>query len=105
MLFTFQNRISNENISVLGCGWLGFPLAEALLCKWYDDLANKISKLEKAGIIPLISIETDGISGDEDFLKDSSILIIDIPPKLRGTNKENFVSKIEALIPLSKIDN
>jgi hypothetical protein len=35
----------------------------------------------------------------EDFLKDSSILIIDIPPKLRGTNKENFVSKIEALIP------
>jgi UDP-glucose 4-epimerase len=41
-------------------------------------------------------------------LKDSSILIIDIPPKLRGTNKENFVSKIEALIPFiekSTIEN
>jgi hypothetical protein len=35
------------------------------------------------------------------------ILIIDIPPKLRGTNKENF-GKIEALIPFiekSTIEN
>ncbi|SEA16394.1 Nucleoside-diphosphate-sugar epimerase [Flavobacterium gillisiae] len=104
-----------KNISVLGCGWLGFPLAEALLEKGFrvngtTTSTDKISKLEKAGIHPfLISIETDGITGAiEDFLKDSSILIIDIPPKLRGTNKENFVSKIEALIPFiekSTIEN
>jgi nucleoside-diphosphate-sugar epimerase len=104
-----------KKISVLGCGWLGFPLAKALLEKKFrvngsTTSADKISQLEKAGIHPfLISLETDGVSGAiTDFLKDSSILIIDIPPKLRGTNKENFVSKIEALIPFiekSTIEN
>lgn len=104
-----------KNISVLGCGWLGFPLAKAILEK--GGLVNgsttstdKVSKLEKAGINPfLIALETDGVIGEiQDFLKDSSTLIIDIPPKLRGTNKENFVGKIEALIPFvekSTIEN
>jgi hypothetical protein len=36
---------------LLGCGWLGFPLAEALLEKAFVNgtttSANKISKLEK----------------------------------------------------------
>ncbi|MEZ7499260.1 SDR family NAD(P)-dependent oxidoreductase [Flavobacterium sp. Arc3] len=104
-----------KKISVLGCGWLGFPLAKALLEKKFrvngsTTSADKISKLENVGIHPfLISLETDGVTGRiTDFLKDSSILIIDIPPKLRGTNKENFVSKIEALIPFiekSTIEN
>jgi len=95
-----------NNISILGCGWLGFPLAKALLEKGFyikgsTTSADKISKLEKAGINPfIIALETDAVHGAiENFLRDSSILIIDIPPKLRGTNKENFVSKIEALIP------
>jgi nucleoside-diphosphate-sugar epimerase len=42
------------------------------------------------------------------IFKGSTILIIDIPPKLRGINKENFVSKIEILIPFiekSTIEN
>jgi hypothetical protein len=45
------------------------------------------------------------ISGPiEDFLK-AAQFIIDIPPKLRGINKENFVSKIEILIPFIEIDH
>jgi nucleoside-diphosphate-sugar epimerase len=95
-----------KKISILGCGWLGFPLAKAVLAKGFSVNGSttseaKISKLETAGIHPfLIAIETEGVLGAiNDFLKDSSILIIDIPPKLRGANKENFVAKIEALIP------
>lgn len=95
-----------KNISILGCGWLGFPLAKALLEKEFQingstTSSDKISKLEKAGINPfIIALETVGVHGAiEYFLGDSSILIIDIPPKLKGVNKENFVSKIEALIP------
>lgn len=95
-----------NNISILGCGWLGFPLAKALLETGFElngstTSIDKVSKLEKAGINPfIIALETDAVHGPiENFLRDSSILIIDIPPKLRGTNKENFVSKIEALIP------
>ncbi|WP_198554696.1 SDR family NAD(P)-dependent oxidoreductase [Flavobacterium sp. ALD4] len=104
-----------KNISILGCGWLGLPLAKAVLAKGIrvngsTTSPDKISILEKVGIHPfLIALEADRISGPiEDFLKGSTILIIDIPPKLRGINKENFVSKIEILIPFiekSTIEN
>ena len=93
-------------ISILGCGWLGLPLAKALLGKgfWVNGSTtseDKLSILEKAGITPfLISLDSKSVSGAiEKFLMSSSTLIIDIPPKLRGTNKENFVEKIKVLIP------
>ncbi|HEY4629376.1 MAG TPA: SDR family oxidoreductase [Flavobacterium sp.] len=93
-------------ISILGCGWLGLPLAKALIKNGFSvngstTSAEKLSILEKAGISPfLISLDSKSISGAiEVFLQESSTLIIDIPPKLRGTNKENFVEKIKVLIP------
>ncbi|MDR6966838.1 nucleoside-diphosphate-sugar epimerase [Flavobacterium arsenatis] len=93
-------------ISILGCGWLGLPLAKALLnngssVKGSTTSAEKISVLQKVGISPfLISLKAEEIQGDAtEFLENSSVLIIDIPPKLRGLEKENFVSKIQNLIP------
>jgi nucleoside-diphosphate-sugar epimerase len=93
-------------ISILGCGWLGLPLAEAFIKKRFSvngstTSEEKLSILEKAGITPfLISLDSKSVSGAiEKFLMSSSTLIIDIPPKLRGTNKENFVEKIKVLIP------
>ena len=93
-------------ISILGCGWLGLPLAKALIKNGFSvngstTSAEKLSILEKAGISPfLISLDSKSVSGAiEVFLQESSTLIIDIPPKLRGTNKENFVEKIKVLIP------
>lgn len=91
-------------ISVLGCGWLGLPLAKLLVAEGFDVKGSttseeKISELSNFGIQPfLISISENGISGSiAEFLK-SEILIIDIPPKLRGPESENFVSKIKKLI-------
>jgi nucleoside-diphosphate-sugar epimerase len=102
-------------ISILGCGWLGLPLAKALIKKGFSvngstTSTEKLSILEKAGITPfLISLDSKSVSGAiESFLKESSTLIIDIPPKLRGTNKENFVEKIKILIPFiekSSVEN
>lgn len=93
-------------ISILGCGWLGLPLAKALIKKGFSvngstTTAEKLSILKDAGISPfLVSLDSKIVSGTIDtFLSESNILIIDIPPKLRGTNKENFVEKINVLIP------
>ncbi|WP_413999826.1 SDR family NAD(P)-dependent oxidoreductase [Flavobacterium sp. W1B] len=93
-------------ISILGCGWLGLPLAKSLLDKGFPVKGSttseeKIPKLEIIGIHPfLIALESESVSGKIDsFLNESKILIIDIPPKLRGNSKENFVGKIEILIP------
>jgi nucleoside-diphosphate-sugar epimerase len=93
-------------ISILGCGWLGLPLAKALLendfsVKGSTTSVEKLSVLENLGIQAyLIALSEDKATGNlADFLENSKILIIDVPPKLRGSEKENFVSKIQNVIP------
>lgn len=93
-------------ISILGCGWLGFPLAKALIGNGFSVKGSttsfeKIVAFENAGITPfLIEIGENDINGNADeFMKESSILIINIPPKLRGNSTENFVAKIKNTIP------
>lgn len=101
-------------ISILGCGWLGIPLAKALTANGFEingstTSIEKLDGLENIGIQPYrIILSEDAIQGDVSaFLKHSEILIIDIPPKLRGVAKENFVAKMEILVPFiekAKID-
>ncbi len=100
-------------ISILGCGWLGLPLAKALIEKGFSVKGSttsigKLSVLEKLGIQPfLIALSEDKTEGNLDiFLENSEILIIDIPPKLRGLGtdpstalRKTFVEKIKNLIP------
>lgn len=102
-----------KKISILGCGWLGLPLAKKLIEKGHlvngsTTSENKLSILENIGINPfLLALESESVSESiNDFLDNSEILIIDIPPKLRGSNadssdsyKKIFVEKIENLIP------
>ena len=95
-----------KQISILGCGWLGLPLAKSLLKKGFSvngstTTPEKISVLENNGIQAFqILLSEEKINGDiHSFLENSEILIIDIPPKLRGSYKENFVSKIQNLLP------
>ncbi|MFB3386319.1 SDR family NAD(P)-dependent oxidoreductase [Flavobacterium sp. LAR06] len=105
-----------KKISILGCGWLGLPLAKKLIEK--GNLVNgsttsehKLSILKDNGINPFLVIlsgveeklESESISkGINDFLAESEILIIDIPPKLRAntdSSRHVFVEKIENVIP------
>ncbi len=95
-----------KQISILGCGWLGFPLAQSFIKKGFAVKGSttsvaKISILKKAGISPFqITLFEDKIEGDvAGFLENSKILIIDIPPKLRGNATENFIAKIQLVIP------
>lgn len=93
-------------ISILGCGWLGLPLAKALLEKGFlingsTTSEEKILILKNKGINPfLIRLESQNVVGEmAHFLDGSTTLIIDIPPKLRGDSKEDFIGKIQNLIP------
>lgn len=100
----------NKKISILGCGWLGLPLAKSLLSKGYKvkgstTSESKLEILENAGVLPFqIQLEENQIIGTiEDFLKETDVLVIDIPPGLRretsASNEMTFVSKIKTLIP------
>lgn len=99
-----------EKISILGCGWLGLPLAKSLLLKEYEvkgstTSESKLDVLNNAGILPFqIQLESHQIIGTiEDFLKETDVLIIDIPPGLRSEISSSlemtFVNKIRTLIP------
>jgi nucleoside-diphosphate-sugar epimerase len=106
-----------KQISILGCGWLGLPLAKSLIEKGFSvkgstTTLEKMSVLENARIIPfLVSLSAVEVcdetkSSIEQFLNHSEILIINIPPKLRGNSKDTstalsmtFVAKIQNLIP------
>ena len=92
------------NISVLGCGWLGLPLAKKLLAEGHSVKGSttnrdKMAALTAEGIIPYrIQIFEEGVQGDlTSFLSDAEILIIDIPPGTRKDPEENFVGKIGRL--------
>jgi nucleoside-diphosphate-sugar epimerase len=100
-------------ISILGCGWLGLPLAKALILNGFSVKGSttseaKLSGLAALGIDPfLVALDSKRITGAiEDFLNGSETLIIDIPPQLRGKNSDSsiveekvFVEKIKTLIP------
>ena len=99
-----------KQISILGCGWLGLPLAKSLIENGFSingstTSVEKIAVLENAGIHPfLVSLSAVEVLEEtkisiENFLGNSDVLIIDIPPKLRGDSSENFVAKIQNIIP------
>lgn len=94
----------SKRLGVIGCGWLGFPLAISLINEGYEIHGSttseaKLSLLKKEGILPfLISLHEDSIEGNiADFLKSVEFLVINIPPKLKGNNKESYIKKVELL--------
>lgn len=94
-----------SKISILGCGWLGLPLAKSLSAKNHElktstTSPEKIEMLEDLKLHPYLITISDRIEGAiSSFLHDAEILIVDIPPKLRNGKNENFIAKIKNLIP------
>ncbi|RZJ68464.1 MAG: SDR family NAD(P)-dependent oxidoreductase [Flavobacterium sp.] len=97
---------TKNNISILGCGWLGLPLAKTLAAHGFHIKGSttsheKIDVLAAAGIEPfLVTLSAKEILGDiADFLHSSATLIIDVPPKQRSEESEDYSDKIRKLMP------
>jgi nucleoside-diphosphate-sugar epimerase len=92
-----------KTISILGCGWLGLPLAKNFVkqnfrVKGSVTTSEKSEILKQSGIIPYqIKISDTEVNGTNisDFF-DSDILIINFPPERR----EDIVSYHQAQISL-----
>lgn len=87
--------VKNKEISVLGCGWLGFPLAQELIKDYFSVKGSvrtkeKLATLSEAGIEPFL-IDIDHLGSDISNFLNSKVLIVAIPSK----NIEGF----KALIP------
>jgi nucleoside-diphosphate-sugar epimerase len=91
-------------ISILGCGWLGFPLGQSLLRHGYTvkgstTTTSKFEILEKNGIQPYL-IDVPGTIDDPDNASfwDSNTLFLNIPPGRGDSNVEKtYPGKIEAV--------
>jgi nucleoside-diphosphate-sugar epimerase len=76
-----------KKISILGCGWLGFPLTKHLKNKSYPIKGssrnkNKLELLDKNGIIPFeLDIENQHREDYWEKFLTSDILVVDIPNK------------------------
>ncbi|MBW8687079.1 SDR family oxidoreductase [Chitinophaga rhizophila] len=85
-----MNRASEQSISILGCGWLGLPLAahlvkEGYLVKGSVTADDKMEELVTRQITPYRVMITDaGIDSNDlaGFLQ-SQILIVNFPPSRR----------------------
>lgn len=93
-------------IAILGCGWLGLPLALRLIndgirVKGSSTSDGKIASLTESGVEPfVIRFTGSGVTGDiEGLLQDCRILIITTPP---GKTEGPFDDAIATLIPYIK---
>jgi nucleoside-diphosphate-sugar epimerase len=93
-----------RTIALLGCGWLGFPLAQQLLQYGFrvngsTTTSGKIFQLTQAGITPyLLELNAQTALGDwSGFLNDAEVLVVAIPPQLRRAEPEDFVAKMHLL--------
>ncbi|MGB5188607.1 NAD(P)-binding domain-containing protein [Robiginitalea sp.] len=91
-------------IGILGCGWLGTPLAEFLLAKGYrvrgsTTREEKVAQLFQKGIDARVLILGERhIDGNpEEFLEGLDCLILNIPPGLRKAPEADFTARIRLL--------
>lgn len=94
-----------KTISILGCGWLGVPLAKHFLEKGFTVKGSvtseeKFGLLRDAGILPfrLVLSDTEVIMDDPDFFK-CEVLVISVPPRRIEGIEQVFPSQIRRLIP------
>ena len=89
-----------KTISILGCGWYGFALAEALLVDGYEvkgstTSENKLAQLKEAGIVPyLVNLAIQEF--DADFFN-CDVLIISIPPRKNSTALISYAEQIKMI--------
>ncbi len=82
-----------KTISVLGCGWLGLPLAKRLVKEGFRVKGSttspaKVPVLEEAQIQAYVFKVTDSFEGEiEDFFE-ADILVLNIPPGRRNPKVE-----------------
>ncbi|WPV65218.1 SDR family oxidoreductase [Chitinophaga sp. LS1] len=101
-----QNEYTkNRSISILGCGWLGLPLAELFVQQGYQVKGSvtseeKLETLSEKGVLPYqVTITDQAIDcNDLQAFLDSDILIINFPPGRRPDITTYHPAQIALLI-------
>lgn len=94
----------NRPVSILGCGWLGLPLAKSLVrsgccVRGSTTTEDKIPILQKEGIEPFLLKCLPELSGDrlEMFFK-SEVLVITLPFRRDFQDPKVYLEQIRSII-------
>lgn len=93
----------SKTISILGCGWLGAPLAQLLISDGYTVNGSvrqeeELENLKKLGINPYqITVEKDSMTCNNTDFFSCDVLIISIPPGRKDGNVLAFADKIKVI--------
>lgn len=95
-------------ISVIGCGWLGEPLAVELianghLVKGSTTSPGKIERLCSKNIEAYLGAFNPDFEGDASIFN-AEVLVINIPPKARSLGQDFHLTQIQNLIEQLKVN-
>ncbi|MFK7899422.1 MAG: NAD-dependent epimerase/dehydratase family protein [Cyclobacteriaceae bacterium] len=89
-------------ISILGCGWLGLPLAKSLIkagheIKGSTTSKEKIELLKEAQIVPY-QIDLSEFKVIDDSFFNSDVLILSIPPKRKTKGDKFHINQVKRIL-------
>ena len=99
----FLTYLRSMKISIIGCGWLGLPLAESLVSEGHQVKGSttspeKLNKLKAKGISPYLVELSPELSGNEGDFFASEILLINIPPKNQDQDDRYHEKQLKSLL-------
>lgn len=99
-------------IALIGCGWLGQPLAERLIKQGHvvygtTTRLTQLCLLEDINVTPFLFNIYDAPLSDNalEQLRACDVFIINIPPRRRTLDKDLFVNGIKALVNAITVTN
>src|SRR3990167_5560430 len=93
-----------ETISILGCGWLGLPLADYLIGKGYElkgstRTRSELEVIRSRGIEPFYLVLDPGLRGDSaDEFFNCDVIVVNFPPERRDDITDYHPAQIRSLI-------
>ena len=103
-----DTKLEKKRISILGCGWLGFPLAQRLL---EDDISSEVKgsttsqektgQFKMAGIKPFLFNLDPELVGDASEISsffDTDTLVIAVPPRLSKNEADFHPRQIKSVL-------
>jgi nucleoside-diphosphate-sugar epimerase len=100
-------KTKTQKIAIIGCGWLGLPLAISFLNDSYTVIGTSTT-VEKANRLNQLGIEgccwkfSDGFSKNQlSFLNEVDVLILNVPPSKAGSELtySNALLKLSTFLP------
>jgi len=100
-------KTKTQKIAIIGCGWLGLPLAISFLNDSYSVIGTsttveKVNRLNHLGIEGCCWKFSDGSSNNQlSFLNEVDLLILNVPPSKAGSELtySNALLKLSTFLP------